>query len=109
MPRPGVGNPGNKGGGRKSAYQERADALTLEKLFFDEQVVSDIREKIESGKYSMKDIFALKGLQGNENVMTKVFQKLFPEKHNIDVKGRITDEIVHEQIESQLESNEGGV
>ena len=27
---------GNKGGARKSAYQERADAIMLEKMFMDE-------------------------------------------------------------------------
>ena len=57
---------GNKGGARKSAYQERADAIMLEKMFMDEMAKEDIQKKLASGKYSIKDVFVSKAFAGNE-------------------------------------------
>ena len=93
MPRPGVGNPGNRGGkkgvsGRKSQYQERADAIMLEKMFMDEMAKEDIQKKLASGKYSIKDVFVSKAFAGNEKFITAMFNKLFPDKTDITTGGR---------------------
>jgi len=47
---------GNPGGGRKSAYQEKADAEMLHKIFFGEHTEEEIRNLLKKGKYSIKDV-----------------------------------------------------
>jgi uncharacterized protein YjcR len=46
---------GNKGGGRKSAYQELADALDAHSIFFNENDQEALEAKIRSAKYSLMD------------------------------------------------------
>jgi len=72
------GTPGNRNGGRKSAYQERADAKMLWDMFFDEHDVNTIREKFKTGKYSIKEIFVSKAFAGNEKFILAMFNKIFP-------------------------------
>lgn len=74
------GNPGNKGGGRKSAYQERADAETLHRMYFDTAPQEEIEEKIRQGKASLKDRHILVGLEGDARVLNTIFNKVFPDK-----------------------------
>ena len=75
------GNPGNKGGGRKSAYQEQADAKTLAKMYFDAKGADELQKRIESGgKFSIKDRHMLNALEGDQKAITPIFQKLFPDK-----------------------------
>ena|SRR3990167_5008761 len=85
MSRPGVGNPGNKGGSRKSAYQEHADQALLEKMFFEIISQKEVRKLLASGKYSLKDIFVSKGFSGNERILLAMFNKLFPD--NLKLSG----------------------
>ena len=85
MGRPGVGNPGNKGGRRPSAYQEIANAALLAEMFFGKLDREEIKAKLASGKYSLKDIWVSKGFSGNEKVLTEIFKKLFPDFKNVDV------------------------
>lgn len=87
MPRPGVGNPGNKGGGRKSAYQELADAKLLWEVFTKPMTVEKIKKRIESGKYSIKDVWILKARQGNEKFIQQIVHKLFPDRKEIGGEG----------------------
>ena len=48
---------GNKGGGRKSAYQEGADAAMLREMFLRAHEPEDeVQAKLKSGKYSLTDI-----------------------------------------------------
>ena len=82
------GNPGNKGGGRKSAYQERADARLLEEMFFNELCKEETLAKIRSGKYSLKDMFVSKAFDGNERFLGEMFRKLFPDK--VETKEDVT-------------------
>ena len=100
MPRPGVGNPGNKGGRRKSAYQERADAIMLEKMFMDEMAEEDIQKKLASGKYSVKDVMVSKAFAGNEKLITAMFNKLFPDMLNIE--GSLKTIPIGEQTDSKI-------
>lgn len=71
---------GNRGGGRKSAYQENADAELLREMFFGELSREEIQEKLRSGKYSLKDVFVSKGYSGSERVLLAVFNKTFPDE-----------------------------
>lgn len=99
MPRPGVGNPGNKGGGRKSAYQEARDAQALNAAFFDGVTMEDINEvenflndkydgvgrtkKLPLFKYML--VRAIK----NDKVLIALMKKVFPDKFDgqSEVKG----------------------
>lgn len=76
--------------GRKSAYQEHADAKLLWDIFFDELNKEEIREKIKSGRYSLKDVFIQKGFDGNERVLIEIFKKLFPDKSLVKGQSQVT-------------------
>jgi len=92
MPRPGVGNPGNKGGGRKSAMLEKNTADLLEEMFTGELTKNELVEKIKKGKFSVKDRFLLMAAEGNELFMQKMFDKYFPSKVEGDMTTRsVTD------------------
>jgi hypothetical protein len=70
---------GNKGGGRKSAYQENADAAMLREMFLTPMSRDEVQTKLKSGKYSLKDLFVSKGYAGNERVLLALFHKYFPD------------------------------
>jgi len=74
---------GNRGGGRKSAYQEMADAEALHKMFFGEQNQADILAKVKAGKYSLKDAFVAAAFGGDTKVLVEIFKKIFPDSLNI--------------------------
>ncbi|MBI5804187.1 hypothetical protein HY450_03000 [Candidatus Pacearchaeota archaeon] len=82
MPRPGIGNPNNRGGRRKSAYQEMADAQALNEMFFRENDIKNLKDKIERGFYSVQDIALLKALEGDVRVIAPIFNKIFPDNLN---------------------------
>jgi len=87
------GNPGNKGGGRKSAYQELADAKQLHALW---QEIADrkaLRKKYTSGRHSAKDTFALACLEGEIAALNKLVDKLFPNRNIIDQRNYDMGEI----------------
>lgn len=87
MPRPGVGNPNNKGGGRKSAYEERQDAIWHEDLWKNVQDIDGLIAKVKSRKYAARDIASLKILQGNERLLGRLMDKLVPSKIDITTLG----------------------
>jgi len=70
---------GNRGGGRKSAYQENADATLLREMFLTPMSRDEVQAKLKSGKYSLKDLFVSKGYAGNERVLLALFHKYFPD------------------------------
>ncbi len=98
------GNPGNRGGGRKSAYQENMDADLLWEMFFGEMSRDEVEEKIKSGKYSLKDLWLSKGLAGNDRVLSEMFRKLFPDlsKRKVETEGGITVNITRYREEDSL-------
>ena len=73
--------------GRKSAYQEKADAELLWQMFFGELSRDEVQNKLKSGKYSLKDVWISKGFTGNERVLIEIFRKLFPDKQDITSGG----------------------
>lgn len=84
MPRPGVGNPGNKGGGRASAYQEKTAADILKDIFFNPQDKDEVMNKIKSGKYSGFDVLRMKILTGNDRIFAESMRKLVPDLTQIE-------------------------
>jgi hypothetical protein len=78
---------GNKGGGRKSAYQELADATEAYRIFFDEHDQAEIEGKIFSGKFSLADRFILTGMEGDTAVINKAYQKAVPDTVDHTTKG----------------------
>lgn len=88
MPR--GGKKGNRGGGRKSAYQEQLDAQQLYKAFFEEQDVGAIVAKIQSGKFSIFDRAKALGLAGKERVIMGMLNKLVPDLARFDGKVETT-------------------
>lgn len=87
MPNPN-GNPGNKGGRRKSAYQERQDAIWHDEKWRIETDVPVLKAKLETGKYSVRDVFLAKALQGNERILGIFANKLLPDLHDHTSKGQ---------------------
>ena len=74
------GNHGAEGrSGRKSAYQENADATLLREMFLHPMSRDEIQAKLKSGKYSLKALFVSKGYSGNERVLLALFHKYFPD------------------------------
>lgn len=71
---------GNKGGGRKSAYQERADARDADSMFYNEMNQEELERKIASGKFSIKDRLVLTAMEGDSIILSKVLQKVLPDK-----------------------------
>lgn len=84
---------GNKGGGRKSAYEEAARAEKLIDAWFGSGVspkkLKELEDKLFDkdgkikkdfkGKLKFMDLFFLKSIKNNSNLMS-MFQKLFPDK-----------------------------
>jgi hypothetical protein len=91
---------GNRGGGRKSAYQENADAAMLREMFLNPMSRDEVQAKLKSGKYSLKDLFVSKGYAGNERVLLALFHKYFPddlltaESRKADADGSMTPDEV---------------
>ena len=104
MGRPGVGNPGNKGGGRPSAYQELKNALDTQGMFFGDIDLDLLEQKIRSGKFSVKDRYLLTALEGDTKILESLSKKVLPDK--IDVKGdlnisNVLDDLDGQEIEGQ--------
>lgn len=75
---------GNKGGGRKSAYQELADATEAFRIFFDEQDQEELERKIQSGKFSLADRLKLTGMEGDTAILLGTLKKAVPDVAKID-------------------------
>lgn len=78
---------GNKGGGRKSAWEEKQDANFVADVWEHAQDVEALEEKIRSKKYSGREITALRLLKGSERLMAKFMDKLVPDLHDVTSKG----------------------
>lgn len=70
---------GNKGGRRKSAYQELADARTLQEMYFKTHSQEEIEAAIRAGNFSIKQRHILNALEGDQKAINVIFSKLFPD------------------------------
>ena len=88
-----LGNQNAKGKetGRKSAYQEKADARFLADFFFKEHTKEELEEMLK-GNRSVSKLMLAKALAGNERYTLAVFSKLFPDK--VDFKGELEAKII---------------
>lgn len=96
---------GKKGrSGRKSSFQEMADAQELYKMFFSDQDVEKLQEKIKTRKFSVKTLMMMKALAGNERDRIEMFKKVFPD--NLNIQGQVNSEelkLLSNDIRSILE------
>lgn len=83
MPRPGVGNPGNKGGGRLGYVYEKDQLQRLRKIA--DRGIAMI-EAIQRGKVTEKEIEKYKVI---EKSLLKVLDKLQPNKMQTEHSGEI--------------------
>lgn len=75
---------GKKGkSGRKSAYQEIADATEAYRIFTQDNDQEELESKIASGKFSIKDRFILNAMEGDAATVMKAYHKAVPD--NIDL------------------------
>lgn len=75
---------GNKGGRRPSAYEEVQNAIWHSEKWEIDSDVPALQAKLKTGKYSVRDVFLAKALQGNERVLGIFANKLLPDL--VDVK-----------------------
>ena len=82
---------GNKNGrgkkgrsGRKSAYQEKADANELSNIYFHTHSQEEIEDAIRAGNFSIKQRHILNAMEGDQNAINVIFKKLFPDTMKVD-------------------------
>lgn len=103
---------GNKGGGRKSAYEEATSAIWHAERWELDNFREELRKKVESGVHSVRDVFLLKALDGNERILGIFANKLLPDLVDHTSKGEkmaptnitITPELarIKERFEDEL-------
>ena len=96
-----AGNHGMPGrSGRKSAYQENADATLLREMFLNPMSRDEIQAKLKSGRYSLKDLFVSKGYAGNERVLLALFHKYFPDNLLVGQQANEGEEISTDAVKT---------
>lgn len=81
---------GNKGGGRKSAYQERQDAEWLASVWTGTVDRAELAKRIASKVHSVRDVYLFKALMGNDRILESIANKILPDK--VDLKAFFQDE-----------------
>lgn len=84
---------GNKGGGRKSKYQEIADAQFLWDVFTQDHDIEKLKKQLESKKHSLFLKMILMALDGNERFLSDIFKKLFPD--SMVLSGNLNQKTIH--------------
>lgn len=79
---------GNKGGGRKSAYEELQDAKDTQAMFFNNISQEELERKIASGVFSVRDRYLLTAMEGDTKILESLSKKVLPDK--VDLKGDLT-------------------
>ena len=80
---------GKKGrSGRKSAYQELADAKRLHELWFGEWNLEQLQELIESGTYSPEMRMQLWLMKGNTRLMEAMLSKIYADKSELKIEAK---------------------
>jgi hypothetical protein len=93
MPNP-KGNPGNKGGGRGPVSLEMRDRYWHLNKWESETKTAELTAKIKSGVFSVRDVFLLKALQGNERILKVFSDKVLPDLTDITSKGESISHVV---------------
>lgn len=64
--------------GRKSAYEEKQTAQWHAEKWEIDTDIPELKSKIESGKYSVRDMFLAKALQGVPRILAIFADKILP-------------------------------
>lgn len=96
------GNPGNKGGGRKSAYEEERVAKIIKEAFvngFDLERVQEIQKlmKKKKGKLNFTDLALARAIK-SDRLLRDLLKKLVPDKQHIEHEGAVPTEPVKIEI-----------
>lgn len=78
-----AGVKGNRGGGRKGKYQEKADAEKLFSAFFGDNTQEVLESKVRSGVFSIWDRVVLTAMEGDTKILQALMAKAFPDSLNI--------------------------
>lgn len=81
-----VGHDGSKSG-RKSAYEEFNEAKWASEVWNLDQKRTELQAKIESGVYSVRDMFLYKCLSGEVKLLLALSNKLLPDKIDMTSEG----------------------
>ena len=81
---PQAGTKGNKGGGRKSAYEERQRAEALFQAFYNDNDQERLEAKIRTGKFSIWDRIVLTAMEGDTKVLNALSNKAFPDQLKVE-------------------------
>ena len=95
MPRPGVGNPGNKGGGRKGALIEFRNAERLWNTWTGKQKRDEVLKLLQSGEYSLEELFNSLAFGKNEKMLLAMFNKIWPDKTDFTSGGKTIAQILN--------------
>ena len=87
---------GNKGGRRKSAYQENADYEKLWKRWLTPGVEKALLARVKAGKGSLEDIFFALAHGKDIRVLLTVFKKLYPDLHKLQGDKDNPLEVIHQ-------------
>jgi hypothetical protein len=82
---------GNKGGRRPSAYEEQQNAIWHKQAWEENSRFIELSKKIDSGVYSVRDMFLFKALGGNERVLSIFANKLLPDLVSVDGSIEVKD------------------
>ena len=77
-----------KGTGRKPLPIEMAQREKEVELMYEDQDLEIVQAKLKQKKYSVRDAMLAKELVGNENLISKHYQKVVPDKMDITSGGK---------------------
>lgn len=83
MPRPGVGNPKNKGGGRKPAAKEKKELEYLLTMWHDPKKVAALLKRYEKGQaVSLQELYVIRAYVSDKTgrIICSIADKIVPSK-----------------------------
>lgn len=99
---------GNRGGGRKSAYDEYKDARWLSEAWSSPVLIEKLKNKIEVERcYSPQEMFLWKALNGDAAILKCFVGTIFSQKTEQDYSWReVTQEEVEETVRRLVKMEE---
>ena len=82
---------GNKGGGRKTLKIEKERAEYLDDVFFGDNDLGELKDKIKGGRYSIFNKMVHKALNGNDRMLEALYKKAMPDNINVNVSDKVSD------------------
>ena len=88
---------GNRGGGRKSAYEELREAKWLQSVWNGDVNILELEQKLQNGSYSVRDRLLYDALRGDPGALRMLANKALP-----DWKDAKDDPAVNPQVFPQV-------